>query len=239
MWWHAVTKVLPMLPRATVLALLCAACVAVPTVIDHANWMRDMLPIIENATILDLSLPGAHDAMTWDMSTDVSDNANDIPEDLADFLHLFGDFLDLGEYMRNQVRGCCGRARERSVELSPSLSSRFAAHLDATPHPEHDTGKHYACNGVCGIATSQAVLLRVQGLNITEQLETGVRFIDFRIVYTLPSGKSASFLSLALCAMSLCGCRSSTVGELPCFSWTMSCHRLWRRELVLPALWRD
>lgn len=99
-------------------ALVClAACVAVaaagiPSSIDHSNWMRDMMPVIANATVMDLSIPGTHDSMTVDLSTYVSDGANDIPPDLSDFLHLFGNFFDLGEYMRNQVgsgRGGCKR----------------------------------------------------------------------------------------------------------------------------------
>lgn len=32
-----------------------------------------------------------------------------------------------------------------------------------------------------------------QGSNITQQLDAGIRFIDFRIMYTLPPGKGAPF----------------------------------------------
>ena len=38
-----------------------------------ANWMGALAPILANATVLDLSLPGAHDTMTYDLSTTLSD----------------------------------------------------------------------------------------------------------------------------------------------------------------------
>jgi hypothetical protein len=47
-------------------AVLVAAC-ALPcaaTSVDTANWMGMLKPILGNATLLDLSMPGAHDAMT-------------------------------------------------------------------------------------------------------------------------------------------------------------------------------
>ncbi len=71
--------------------------------VDHANWMRDLMPVIGNATLLDLTLPGTHDTMTYDLAPVVSDGANDIPASLADLMHDFGDFLDIGDYIRNQV----------------------------------------------------------------------------------------------------------------------------------------
>ena len=43
-----------------------------------ANWMGKSLPIIENQTLLDLSLPGTHDTLTYDLSERVADNANDM-----------------------------------------------------------------------------------------------------------------------------------------------------------------
>ncbi len=76
-----------------------------PTVVDHANWMRDLMPIIANATLLDLSIPGTHDSMTWDLSSFVADGAEDIPLNLSMFLHDLGNPLELGQYVRNQVRG--------------------------------------------------------------------------------------------------------------------------------------
>lgn len=42
-----------------------------PSFIDHANWMRDLMPVIGNASLFDLSLPGTHDTFTYDLSTTV------------------------------------------------------------------------------------------------------------------------------------------------------------------------
>jgi hypothetical protein len=66
--------------------------------------MRDMMPLISNATLLDLSLPGTHDSMTWDLDLLVADGANDIPANVSALLHDLGNFLDLGDWLRNQVR---------------------------------------------------------------------------------------------------------------------------------------
>jgi hypothetical protein len=87
--------------------------------------MGDMMGLIENVTVLDLTLPGTHDTMTWDLCPVVSDGANDLPAPVADLLHQLGDWGHLGEFARNQ-----------SV---------------------------------------------TQGLNVTQQLDNGVRFLDFRV----------------------------------------------------------
>jgi hypothetical protein len=71
--------------------------------VDLSNWMRDMMPVIGNATLLDLSLPGAHDMLTFDLSTTVSDGAEDIPDWLSDLMHDVGDAFDFGNFIRNQV----------------------------------------------------------------------------------------------------------------------------------------
>jgi len=35
---------------------------------EHSNWMGELLPVIGNQTLLDLSLPGTHDTQTYDLS---------------------------------------------------------------------------------------------------------------------------------------------------------------------------
>ena len=35
------------------------------------SWMQALFPVIGNATILDLSMPGTHDTLTYDLSTTV------------------------------------------------------------------------------------------------------------------------------------------------------------------------
>ena len=49
--------------RTVLLALLATPCAS--AFVDTANWMGMLKPILGNATLLDLSMPGAHDAMTY------------------------------------------------------------------------------------------------------------------------------------------------------------------------------
>ena len=83
-----------------------------------ADWMGNMGPLIANQTLLDLSLPGSHDTMTYDLSTALSDGYEGLPSIVTTILH----------------------------ELTPLVAGQFI----------RDQG-------------------RTQGLNITEQLEGGVR----------------------------------------------------------------
>jgi hypothetical protein len=97
----------------------------------YGSWMGMLHPFLQNLTLLDLSLPGTHDTMTFDLSTTVSDNANDLPANIASLLHEFHtelQWLEIGNFMRNQSK--------------------------------------------------------TQGLSITEQLDAGVRFVDFRTIFT-------------------------------------------------------
>ena len=94
-----------------------------------ADWMARMEPIIANRSLLDLSLPGSHDTMTYDLSTAMSDGYEGLPSIVTTILHA----------------------------LTPLVAGQFI----------RDQG-------------------RTQGLNITAQLDSGVRFIDFRIMLTSP-----------------------------------------------------
>ncbi len=88
-----------------------------PPVIDHANWMRDLMPLIANATLLDLSIPGTHDSMTFDLGSVVADGAEDIPTNLSYILHDFGNFENIGQFARNQV--CGGKTLRRMRRVAP------------------------------------------------------------------------------------------------------------------------
>ena len=104
-----------------------------------ANWMGTMMPLIADYTLLDLSLPGTHDTMTYDLSTTVADHSNDIPDYIAWFLHEIGPLIDklkIGDWIRRQAKS--------------------------------------------------------QGLTITEQLNSGIRFVDFRVDYTAPAGQPST-----------------------------------------------
>ena len=43
------------------------------------NWMQNLMPVLKTSKLSDLCLPGTHDTMTYDLSTTVSDDANDLP----------------------------------------------------------------------------------------------------------------------------------------------------------------
>jgi nicotinamidase/pyrazinamidase len=98
-----------------------------------SNWMGTNMFALANSTFLDLSLPGTHDTMTYDLSTTISDGGIDDYPELAAALNF----------------------------LSPIIP-----------------------DSIDEFAIAQAT---TQGLTVTQQLDAGIRFLDFRIMYT--SGK--------------------------------------------------
>ena len=99
------------------------------------SWMGDLQPLLGNLTLFDLALPGTHDTLTYDLSTTVADNANDLPSWVAWLLHTF-----------------------------------------------HSLGA-----GVIGEFIRESAI--TQELNITQQLEAGIRYLDLRTIYTSPPNK--------------------------------------------------
>lgn len=90
-----------LLPLAVaLLTLVGAAAAAAPS--SRATWMGDFLPLLGNSTLLDLSLPGTHDTLTFDLSDTVADDANNVPPAISWLLHEFRDFADVGKVIRNQ-----------------------------------------------------------------------------------------------------------------------------------------
>jgi hypothetical protein len=53
------------------------------------DWMGNVMPIIGGSTLLDISLPGTHDTLTYDLSTTVSEGGIDEMYKLAEFLHNY------------------------------------------------------------------------------------------------------------------------------------------------------
>ncbi|KRX04826.1 PLC-like phosphodiesterase, TIM beta/alpha-barrel domain [Pseudocohnilembus persalinus] len=92
--------------------------------------MKIMLPIIGELNFFDLSVPGTHDSLTYDLSEIFADRANDIPLNYSFFFHTY-------------------------------LSQYFG-----------------------GYAKKQAV---TQTLNIKQQLDNGVRWLDLRAVLSRDS----------------------------------------------------
>eukprot|EP00127_Corallochytrium_limacisporum_P004976 Clim_evm50s195 gene=Clim_evmTU50s195 len=103
--------------------------------LDLGNWMGQLKPYIGNLSMLDLSIPGSHDTLTYDLSAYESDDGYDMPTELSDLIHeLQSKFpLDnLGNWVRDQSQ--------------------------------------------------------TQALSVTQQLDNGVRYIDFRMTYSTGPG---------------------------------------------------
>lgn len=69
-----------------------------------ANWMGNLLPALRHQSLLDISLPGTHDSMTYDLSTTTADNTNDIPPSVAAVMHELAPelgALGIGEIFRD------------------------------------------------------------------------------------------------------------------------------------------
>ena len=95
---------------------------------ELAFWMETTFPVIGNMSLLDLSLPGTHDSLTYDLSLVTSDGGIDDHNLFAELMHNYSFLIP---------------------------------------------------NGIEDFIRQQAM---TQGLNITGQLDAGVRFIDLRIM---------------------------------------------------------
>merc|ERR1719223_743124 len=92
------------------------------------NWMGEVSSTIAKQSFLDLTLPGTHDTMTYDLSETIAAGGIDDHDVLSKVLNDFGHIPAIGDYIRQQAQS--------------------------------------------------------QGLTVTQQLDAGVRFLDFRIMYT-------------------------------------------------------
>ncbi len=94
-----------------------------------SNWMEQMLPALGELSLLDLSLPGTHDSLTYDLSLRTSDGGIDDSDRLAEILHNYTKLVPDGieDFIRQQAQ--------------------------------------------------------THTLSITDQLNNGIRFIDFRMMY--------------------------------------------------------
>jgi hypothetical protein len=70
-----------------------------------ANWMGENMDVIGSLTLLDLSLPGTHDTLTYDLSARVSDGGIDDYPELARILHDFSPLVPDGieDFIRQQA----------------------------------------------------------------------------------------------------------------------------------------
>eukprot|EP00927_Polykrikos_kofoidii_P080561 TRINITY_DN77454_c0_g1_i1.p1 TRINITY_DN77454_c0_g1~~TRINITY_DN77454_c0_g1_i1.p1 ORF type:complete len:496 (+),score=62.35 TRINITY_DN77454_c0_g1_i1:134-1621(+) len=102
------------------------------------DWMADIMPVLPNTTtLLDLSVPGTHDSMSYDLSDVVSDGGVEDHPFLSKLLHWMSTLgIAAGDYIRDEAK--------------------------------------------------------TQHLDITAQLDNGVRFIDFRVMLTSPIDRRAN-----------------------------------------------
>ena len=96
-----------------------------------SSWMGSLDPILGNATILDMRLPGTHDTLTYDLSDNIADGAIDDYPELSNVLHWLSD-----------------------IGIVPQFISEFIKRQAQT-----------------------------QVLNVTEQLDNGIRALDLRAMY--------------------------------------------------------
>lgn len=97
-----------------------------------ANWMGALAPLLANVTLLDITLPGAHDAMTYDLTRTLSDGYEGLGPVISKLLHA----------------------------VSPAVAGEFVRTQSQT-----------------------------QERNVTALLDGGIRFLDFRIMFTTPPGR--------------------------------------------------
>eukprot|EP00756_Hemistasia_phaeocysticola_P021025 Hpha_TRINITY_DN15751_c1_g9::TRINITY_DN15751_c1_g9_i1::g.40825::m.40825 len=87
------------------LAPLCGLALAAGAGDDiYPSWMGKIAPVAGNMSILDWSLPGTHDSMTWDLSTTVADDTNDLEPWEAWILHDLHDAFWAAEFIKEQAQ---------------------------------------------------------------------------------------------------------------------------------------
>ena len=69
------------------------------------TWMTQLSPILGELTLLDISLPGTHDTLSYDLSMTVADNANDLPGWASWLLHTFHSVDKfVGKFIRSNAQ---------------------------------------------------------------------------------------------------------------------------------------
>lgn len=92
------------------------------------NWMGRLGAVLGKQTFLDLTLPGTHDTMTYDLSHTISDGGIDDEAWLSSILNTFGSLGSITDFIQKQAQ--------------------------------------------------------TQALTVSQQLDAGIRFLDFRVMFT-------------------------------------------------------
>ncbi|KRX04827.1 PLC-like phosphodiesterase, TIM beta/alpha-barrel domain [Pseudocohnilembus persalinus] len=69
----------------------------------YSDWMSIMLPLIGDLNFFDLSVPGSHDSLTYDLSEIFADRANSIPLKLSFIMHRYLS-KHFGAYGKTQAK---------------------------------------------------------------------------------------------------------------------------------------
>ena len=98
------------------------------------SWMGQLVQLSPQATLLDISLPGTHDSLSYDLSLKVSDGGIDSLNKLAALLHMSTDVIpdSLEDYMRQQ-----GQTQALTVTQQLDAGVRF---LDLRAMYEYSDG---------------------------------------------------------------------------------------------------
>merc|ERR1719199_2131407 len=102
------------------------------------NWMGRLSAVLGKQTFLDLTLPGTHDTLTYDLSKTISDGGIDDEAWLSIILNKFGSLGSITDFIHKQAQ--------------------------------------------------------TQGLTVTQQLDAGIRFLDFRVMFTAGDWRSLHML---------------------------------------------
>ena len=141
-----------------------------------SNWMSKLKPIFQatGATLFDISLVGSHDTVTYDMSTRVM--AGDVPPVLPGCTGAFEEGGAAGSLAQFFGLNIGNQDCEALVGFVQNILGAIFAN-DCSPVSV--LGVANIRNPAC-VVRDQAV---TQGITIMEQLDAGVRFLDFRVAW--------------------------------------------------------
>ena len=68
------------------------------------SWMGSLAPVLGNASVLDLRLPGTHDTLTYDLSLKIADGAIDEHPRISALLHWLDDIGVVPDLVNGWIR---------------------------------------------------------------------------------------------------------------------------------------
>jgi hypothetical protein len=87
------------------LALIVVFFVSFSQSLPYSDWIGEMFPVLGNLSLLDISLPGTHDTLTYDLSEEVSLGADDDSAFISWILHWASKLgVVPGAWIRQQAK---------------------------------------------------------------------------------------------------------------------------------------